>query len=76
MKYVYILEHVCDLENDEEAVIDIGIYSTKRKGKKALRRASKLPEFSSNLEGFHLERCKLNRSGWTEGFFTDIHGNE
>ena len=76
MKYVYILEHVCYLENDEEVVICIGIYSNKRKGKIALNRVSKLSEFANYIEGFHLERCKLNRSGWTEGFVTYFPGDD
>ncbi len=77
MDHVYIVYHMYYLDedkiDDEESKM-IGVYTTRKKAKKAMERALKLPGFKEYPDKFIIDRCKLDEDHWKEGFITVYAG--
>jgi homoserine kinase type II len=67
---VYVLQHVHPLEDDEEDVKFIGVYSSRENAQAAIARLSQAPGFSDALAGFHIDEYQLDRDHWVEGYST------
>lgn len=66
-KYLFFLDFFPDVADEEESFI-LGIYSTRRKAKKAKNRFVQRNRAAySNLQ-FEISRGKIDQSGWLEGF--------
>ena len=65
----YLLQHVAREGKDDEDMKVLGIYSSLKNAKSAVRKYKKVVGFRRYPEGFYIERWALNRGAWTEGFF-------
>ena len=68
MEYVYELSHYYELENGDDLVTDIAVYSTLQKAEAARERLKNHPKFKDHPDGFCISEYKLNEMFWTEGF--------
>ena len=66
---VYIVEHSYILDGCEE-IKHIGVFTTKKKAKKAVKKLKKQKGFKKHKKGFTIGPCKLNQIYWDGGFFT------
>lgn len=69
---VFVLQH----ESASEDVKLVGIYGSEASAEAAKQRASRLPGFSEEPEGFSIDGYELDRDGWTEGFVTEARRSE
>ena len=69
-KEVFLVEHVHTLQDGEENVKAIGIYSTRQAAEEAVRRSRLLPGFRDAPEGFTIDLYLLDQDGWAEGYVT------
>mgnify|MGYP001672694451 CR=1 FL=1 len=77
---IWVLSHqydygdLCDKYKwDEEGRI-LGVYYTKEEALKSLIEYQKIKGFSSHLDGFCIEKCKLDKNlGWEGGFETTYY---
>jgi hypothetical protein len=65
-----MLQHVHCLEDGEEDVKLIGVYSSLENAQAAVRRLSLAPGFSEALTGFHIDEYQIDKDQWVEGFST------
>jgi hypothetical protein len=72
---VFVLQHVHRLDNGEEDIKMIGVYSSLEQAEEAIKRLSAKPGFSDSPEGFVVDRYILNEDCWTEGYIT-VTGRE
>ena len=70
LRSVYLLQHVAREGSDDEDVKVLGIYSSRSKANLATGRLVRLAGFNQYPDGFHVDRYRLDRSEWTEGFMT------
>lgn len=70
MEYVFLVQHVHVLDDGEEDVKLIGVYSTERLAAAAVERALALPGFSDAPDGFNIDRVLVDEDNWTEGYVT------
>ena len=70
MTKVYVLHHAHEFDDGSEDVKLIGIYSTERRAKAAIRRLVNQPGFRDLPEGFNVADYNLDEDNWTEGFVT------
>lgn len=70
MDKVYLLYHIHEMDNDDEDVKLIGVYSSLSNAEEALLRVAHAPGFRENPEGFQIHAYKLDKDSWTEGFVT------
>lgn len=70
MDAVYVVQHVHIINDDEEDVKMIGVYSTEQLAWEAVVRLRLQPGFCDVPEGFYVSRYELNQDHWTEGFVT------
>ncbi len=68
--YVFVIQHVHEMEDEQEDVKFIGVYSTEESAKTAIARLSTQPGFRETANGFYIDRYKLDEDHWTEGFVT------
>lgn len=66
---VHLLWHAHDLDEEVEVKL-LGVYSTEQNAEKARERAKSLPGFRDYPEQFHIDRCKVDKDHWEEGFIT------
>lgn len=67
MEYVYVLHHSYELDGHEETKL-IGIYSTRQKAKKTAKELSVQPGFNLYPDCFVINKHKIDKDNWTEGF--------
>ncbi|HEY9431070.1 MAG TPA: hypothetical protein VI260_06220 [Blastocatellia bacterium] len=67
---IFVLQHVHMLDNGEEDVKMIGVYSSLERAEEAIKRLTMKPGFSDSTEGFVVDRYVLNEDCWTEGYIT------
>jgi hypothetical protein len=67
---VWVVQHVRTINNGEEDVKMIGVYSTEQLACEAVARLGLQPGFCDVPKGFYVERYELNKDHWTEGFIT------
>ena len=70
MQIVYVVQHVHIIEEDQEDVKMIGVYSTEILAQKAVERFRLLPGFCDAPDGFAMDRYEVDEDNWTSGFFT------
>ena len=65
MTKVYVLQHVHSLEDGEEDVKFIGVYSSRENAEAAITRLRRAPGFSTRRTGFTSTNTRLIRTnGW------------
>lgn len=69
-RFVYILWHVHEFDDEHEDAKLIGVYATEDEANAARDRVKDAPGFRDLPEGFHLDRYEVGRDGWTEGYVT------
>lgn len=74
MTTVYVLQHVHSLDDGEEDVKFIGVYSARENAEAAIRRLSQAPGFSDASDGFHIDEYQLDMDHWCEGYKTLANG--
>jgi hypothetical protein len=70
MTIVFTLYHIYEKPNGEEEIKLIGIYSSMEKANATLQRLKSKPGFVDYPDNFEIFDVKLDRDGWTEGFFS------
>lgn len=68
--YVFVVQHVHEIDEDNEDVKLIGVYSSEQAANAAVARLSLQPGFRETTSGFHVDRYKVDQDHWTEGFVT------
>lgn len=68
MEDVFILHHVRSDDDCGEDAKLIGVYRSKETGRSAIARLITQPGFHEHPEGFSLDRYRLDRDHWAEGF--------
>jgi homoserine kinase type II len=71
MKIVFVLEHSYKNE-DHEDIEMIGVYSSKEKAEKTVRKFKKLPGFKCYPDGFNIDKYIIEEDNWIEGFGEEI----
>lgn len=71
---VFLVQHVHLLDEGEEDVKTIGIYSTREAAQQAVERLRCQPGFRDTPEGFTIDLYWVNQDGWEEGYVT-VHGS-
>ena len=69
MKSVFLLQHVRDIDGQDDAKV-IGIYSDLSQAEEAMVRTLKLPGFCDHPDGFLVDEYPLDEDNWTDGFVT------
>lgn len=67
---VFLLQHVHELDDGEESIKTIGIYSTHENAQKAIERLRLQPGFHDAPEGFSIDPYLLDEDNWVEGYIT------
>jgi hypothetical protein len=67
---VYVLQHAHPLEDGEDEVKFIGVYSSRENAQAAIVRLSKTPGFSDEQTGFHIDEYQVDKDQWVEGYTT------
>ena len=67
---VFVLHHIHVLDDDEEDVKLIGVYSSEAAADAAITRLRQQPGFSEKPEGFTISQYSLDMDYWTEGYVT------
>ena len=70
MTKVYVLQHVHSLEDGEEDVKFIGVYSSRENAEAAITRLRRAPGFSDAQDGFHIDEYQVDKDQWVEGYST------
>jgi hypothetical protein len=73
---IFLVQHVHTLEDEEEDVKIIGIYSTQDTARKAVERLRLQPGFRESPDDFSVDRYILNMDHWTEGFVTVVQATQ
>jgi hypothetical protein len=67
---VYVLQHVHSVEDGEEDVKFIGVYSSRENAQAAIARLSQAPGFLDAPAGFHIDEYQIDKDQWVEGYST------
>ncbi|NGX31421.1 MAG: hypothetical protein K940chlam8_00789 [Chlamydiae bacterium] len=70
LKKVYLLHYVNEFEDGHDDVKLIGVFSSKEKAKRALKKIKKNPLLKRIHNKFEINECRIGLLGWTEGFVT------
>ena len=70
MKSVFVVQHVHELDGDNEDVKFIGVYSTHKNANKAVERFKLKPGFKESPNGFCVDEYPINKDHWAEGYVT------
>ena len=73
---VFLVEHLHFLEDGEESVKTIGIYSTREKARQAVERLRMQPGFRDAPDGFVIDLYWIDQDGWEGGYITLPGGGE
>jgi hypothetical protein len=74
--YVFVVQHVHEIKEDDEDVKLIGVYSTEESARAAVARLSLQPGFRESASGFHVDRYIVDKDHWAEGFITVRPGDQ
>ncbi|WP_454786547.1 DUF7336 domain-containing protein [Nocardia macrotermitis] len=66
MDYVYVVQH--ELDDVSADVKLIGVYSSMESAEEAVDRLRRKPGFITSPDGFIIDRYKLDRDHWADGF--------
>jgi len=67
---VYLMQHAHSMQDGEEDVKFIGVFSSREKAQAAIARLSQAPGFSDALTGFHIDEYQIDKDHWVEGYST------
>jgi hypothetical protein len=67
---VFILQHARELEDEEDEVKMIGVYSTRKKAELAVRRLRLQPGFRDTPNDFTIDEYTIDKDHWLEGYVT------
>jgi hypothetical protein len=67
---VFLVEHTHVLDDGEESVKTIGIYSTREKAEQAIERLRLRPGFCDAPDGFVIDLYWVDQDGWEGGYVT------
>ena len=67
---VFLVEHVHVLEDGEESVKTVGVYSSRQTAQQAVERLSLQPGFRDATEGFTIDLYWLDQDCWQDGYAT------
>jgi hypothetical protein len=70
---VFLVEHVHVLEDSEEDVKIIGVYSSREAAQQAVERLRLQPGFRDAPEGFTIDPYRVDQDCWQDGYIT-VHG--
>lgn len=71
MKYVYVLQHSHILKDCDETKF-IGVFSSEKKAKKAIKKLKKKPGFKYYKKDFFIDKYPINKMYWKEGFIENL----
>jgi hypothetical protein len=66
----FVLQHVHVINDGEEDVKLIGVYSTRERAEQAVARLRSQPGFCDTPEGFSIDEYPVDQDHWTEGYVT------
>jgi hypothetical protein len=67
---VFVLQHVHVINDDEQEIKFIGVYSTRGRAEQAVARLKCQQGFSDTPEGFSIDEYSIDQDHWTEGYLT------
>jgi homoserine kinase type II len=67
---VFVVQHVHVLDENEEDIKFIGVYSSKESAEGAVQRLRLQPGFSDTPGGFTIDLYEVDQDNWSEGFVT------
>jgi hypothetical protein len=67
---VYVVEHIHLIDDEQEDIKMIGVYSTQALAEQAIARLCVQPGFRDTPEGFHASRYTIDEDHWTQGYVT------
>jgi hypothetical protein len=73
---VFLVQHVHILDDGEEDVKTIGVYSTREAAQQAVDRVRLQPGFRDAPDGFSVDLYWLDQDCWEDGFVTLPGGHE
>jgi len=65
-----VVEHLHVLEDGEESMKLIGVYSSQEAAQRAVDRLKLQPGFRDTPEGFSIDPYSLDEDNWTDGYVT------
>ncbi|MGW6424418.1 DUF7336 domain-containing protein [Nocardia sp. NPDC055053] len=68
MDEIFVVDHWYELEDGEEVIRTIGLYSSELKASDAVDRMKKLPGFRDRPDNFSVDRYTVGKDHWTGGF--------
>lgn len=68
MTSVFVLQHAHALEDGDEDIKFIGVYSSRENAEAAVTRISRESGFSDDPDGFHIDEYQIDRDHWSEGY--------
>jgi hypothetical protein len=66
--YVFLAKHVFEYSDGHDNLRVIGVFSSDRKARAAIRQVRKKPGFRERKRKFEVSRCVLDSAYWTEGY--------
>jgi hypothetical protein len=67
---VFVVQHVHEMEDGEEDVKFIGVYSDMKNAKDAVKRTVKLLGFKDSPNGFCIDKYLVDEDNWRDGYVT------
>ena len=77
MEFVYRIDHVYEVDGIEEVKF-IGVFSTMKKAQEVVNQLISEPGFRDYpIDAFQINKTKIDRVGWSEGFcsWEDLNNN-
>jgi hypothetical protein len=70
MNSVFVLQHMHEMDDGDERIKFIGVYSSRMMAQAAIDRLSCAPGFSETPNGFHIDEYRIDQDHWAEGYIT------
>jgi len=67
VKNIYVVQHSYEFEDCDETKF-IGVFSSEKKAKKAIKKLKKQVGFNQYKKDFYVDKYPINKLHWTEGF--------
>lgn len=68
--HVFLVWHTHEIEEDNEDIKLLGVYSTEKKAEEAIAVLKKKPGFFDHPEGFEISKYTIDELCWVDGFAT------
>lgn len=73
---VFVLHHVHVIDDDDENVKLLGVYSTRAIAMDRIETYKNLPGFKECPDGFEITEYEIDEDNWQEGYITVLPGEE